>query len=78
MFSISEKEICCPPGLMYVPEGSACPPTCEHPNGNPDCPTKNVEGCQCPPGQVQKLDENGNVHCVNPSECFPSKSFLFY
>ena len=59
--------------MTYVPEGSACPPTCKHPNGYPNCPTKRVEGCQCPQGKVQDVDVNGNVRCVNPPECIVCK-----
>uniref|UniRef100_A0A7M6DLX4 Uncharacterized protein n=1 Tax=Clytia hemisphaerica TaxID=252671 RepID=A0A7M6DLX4_9CNID len=68
--SICEKEMCCPTNMTYQIKGQACPPTCQYPKGDPNCPTKFVEGCQCPVGMVQKVDRpNGNVFCVPPSEC---------
>uniref|UniRef100_A0A8C2F5D3 von Willebrand factor n=1 Tax=Cyprinus carpio TaxID=7962 RepID=A0A8C2F5D3_CYPCA len=47
--------------------GSACPPTCQHPE-TLSCPVTCVEGCHavCPPGQV--LDEVLRK-CVEPSQC---------
>ncbi|KAI2653383.1 von Willebrand factor [Labeo rohita] len=47
--------------------GSACPPTCQHPEPL-NCPVTCVEGCHavCPPGQV--LDEVLRK-CVEPSQC---------
>ncbi|XP_056092012.1 von Willebrand factor [Rhinichthys klamathensis goyatoka] len=47
--------------------GSACPPTCQHPEPL-SCPITCVEGCHavCPPGQV--LDEVLRK-CVEPSQC---------
>ena len=65
--------MCCPTNMTYVSQGSACPQTCKHPNGNPDCPIKHVEGCQCPKGKVQDVDAFGNVRCVKPSSCVVCK-----
>ena len=55
--------------MTYKTKGSACPKTCKYPEGNPSCPTKIVEGCQCPNHEVQSIDVDGNVICINPKEC---------
>ena len=55
--------------MTYVDQGPACPKTCKYPDGDTECPTKEVEGCQCPKGLVQEVDINGDVKCVKASEC---------
>ena len=55
--------------MTFVPKGPACPKTCKYPDGDSNCPTKYVDGCQCPPGLVQDITENGDIFCVRPDEC---------
>lgn len=55
--------------MTYVIKGSACPATCKYPQGNSNCPVKSVEGCQCPDGKIQNVDKNGNVECIEPTQC---------
>ena len=55
--------------MTFVPKGPACPKTCKYRDGDSNCPTKYVDGCQCPPGLVQDITENGDIFCVRPDEC---------
>lgn len=55
--------------MKFTPKGSACPKTCKYPEGDPTCPLKYVDGCQCPAGMVQNMDKLGNVECIKPEEC---------
>ncbi|PIK53132.1 putative IgGFc-binding protein [Apostichopus japonicus] len=54
----------CDEGTVYNDCGSACPPTCQHPDGTPDCPSNCIEVCECPEGQI--LD---GATCVFPYNC---------
>ncbi|XP_071838865.1 IgGFc-binding protein-like isoform X2 [Apostichopus japonicus] len=42
----------CPAGLEYTDCGTACPPSCENPDGPVECAETCIETCQCPEGQV--------------------------
>ena len=72
--------MCCPGNMTFFPKGPACPKTCRYPDGDPNCPTKYVDGCQCPPGLVQDITENGDIFCIRPDECnvckFEGKVFV--
>jgi len=66
---IIEKQTCCPANMTYAAKGSACPETCKYPQVNSHCPTKYVEGCQCRDGKVQNVDQNGNIECIESTQC---------
>ncbi|XP_038059591.1 IgGFc-binding protein-like [Patiria miniata] len=62
-----EKEMCqlqCPSELIYESCGTACPATCQEPQGNPDCQQTCIETCRCPDGLLLEGD-----HCIHPSQC---------
>ncbi|CAD5119120.1 DgyrCDS7763 [Dimorphilus gyrociliatus] len=54
----------CPANMEYKKNAPGCPPTCEHPNGDPNCDEPDVDSCVCKTGFVMIDNE-----CVLPSNC---------
>ncbi|XP_040277626.1 zonadhesin-like [Bufo bufo] len=55
----------CGPNQHYEFCGSACPPTCEEPNGPENCITMCSPKCVCDEGYVLSGET-----CVKPTECY--------
>lgn len=55
----------CKENEVFMPCGSACPPTCANPHASPICTKQCVIGCFCKPGYLRQ--ENGE--CVSAEKC---------